>query len=241
MTFRTTGNRYRGSDGNFHSMIFLSLILHVIVIAVLLVSIPTTSKRLTFGAAYSVQLVGAEAVMTSGASSLMSDVLRTRDSSTDAIILKRKIESIYSTPAKTREASKVDVEKALGAIRKKESGKTKTDDSTAAVSGAAKISESDMTAQTNDYIGTVWMKVKENWGMPPSLLPETNITTIIDVRISRSGALEYVGFEKRSGNPYFDESALKAVKKSSPFPPLPFWVRDNRIEIGIRFHSNELR
>ena len=221
-------------------MIFLSLVLHVIVIVVLLVSIPTTSKHLTFGTAYSVQLVGSEAVMTSGASSLMKDVLQTRESSTDAIVLKRKIESIYSAPLKTPESNKVNVEKALGAIREKQAEKTKTV-APAAVSGVAQLSESDIAAQTNDYIGTVWMKVKENWAMPQSLLPEKNITTIIDVRISRSGALEYAGFEKRSGNSYFDESALKAVKKSSPFPPLPFWARNNSIEIGIRFHSNELR
>ena len=77
--------------------------------------------------------------------------------------------------------------------------------------------------------------------MPQSLMPEKDITTIIDVRISRSGALEYVDFEKRSGNRYFDDSALRAVKKSSPFPPLPYWIMDKRIEIGIRFHSAELR
>ena len=53
--------------------------------------------------------------------------------------------------------------------------------------------------------------------------------------------LEYIGFEKRSGNSYFDESALRAVKKSVPFPPLTGWVTSRSIEIGIRFHSSELR
>jgi TonB family protein len=77
--------------------------------------------------------------------------------------------------------------------------------------------------------------------MPQALMPKENIETIIDVKISRSGTLEYVGFEKRSGNRYFDDSALRAVKKSSPFPPLPYWIMDKNIEIGIRFHSEELR
>ena len=77
--------------------------------------------------------------------------------------------------------------------------------------------------------------------MPQALMPKENIETIIDVKISRSGALEHMGFEKRSGNRYFDDSALRAVKKSSPFPPLPYWIMDNSIEIGIRFHSAELR
>ena len=77
--------------------------------------------------------------------------------------------------------------------------------------------------------------------MPQELMPKENIETIINVKILRSGALEYMGFEKRSGNRYFDDSALRAVKKSSPFPPLPSWIMDSSIEIGIRFHSAELR
>jgi TonB family protein len=72
-------------------------------------------------------------------------------------------------------------------------------------------------------------------------LPEKDIITIIYVKISRSGALERADFEKRSGNRYFDDSALRAVKKSNPFPPLPYWITDKSIEIGIRFHSAELR
>jgi TonB family protein len=50
-----------------------------------------------------------------------------------------------------------------------------------------------------------------------------------------------MSFEKRSGNRFFDDSTLRAVKKSSPFPPLPSWIMDSSIEIGIRFHSAELR
>lgn len=77
--------------------------------------------------------------------------------------------------------------------------------------------------------------------MPQSLMPAKDITTIVAVKIARSGALEYAGFEKRSGNSYFDDSALRAVKNHIPFPPLPSWVRDSSIEIGIRFHSAELQ
>jgi TonB family protein len=77
--------------------------------------------------------------------------------------------------------------------------------------------------------------------LPPALMPKENIETIIDVKISRNGVLEYIGFEKNSGNRYFDDSALKAVKKSSPFPPFPSFIIDNYIEIGVRFHSAELR
>jgi TonB family protein len=72
-------------------------------------------------------------------------------------------------------------------------------------------------------------------------LPKDNIETVVLARILRNGAVTDVTFEKRSGNRYFDDSAIRAIKKASPFPPLPAWIRDNSIEIGIRFHSSEFR
>jgi len=47
--------------------------------------------------------------------------------------------------------------------------------------------------------------------------------------------------EKRSGNTYFDNSALRAVTKSNPLPSLPEWFRESSLDVGIRFHSSELR
>jgi len=47
-------------------------------------------------------------------------------------------------------------------------------------------------------------------------------------------------FEKQSGNRYFDESALKAIKKVGKFPPLPESLDKEYIDLGIRFRSSEL-
>ncbi len=239
MTSRMLGKAYRGSTGNFNNMIFLSLAIHLILIAVILVSIPTTSRHLTFGTAYSVQLVSSEAVLPSQDSSSLNDILESKKTS-DSIVIKRKINSIYSAPLKTQKTDKVNIEKAIGSIRQKEKNAPKTREN-ASAAGSTSMSDAEVNAQANEYIEAVWSRVKQNWSIPQSLLPEKNVTTIIDVRIARNGALLYAGFEKRSGNRYFDDSALRAVKKSSPFPALPHWVRDNHIEIGIRFHSSELR
>ena len=239
MTSRTFNNGYRGNYGNFHNMIFLSLVIHLIVITIILISIPTTSRHLTFGTAYSVQLVGSEVVLPAHDSSGLKDILQPKEA-INSIIIKQKITSIVSTPAKKQETNKLNIEKAVSAIRQNQQGKPKTSAAASAAS-PAKMSESEVNAQMKEYIGVVWSRVKNNWTMPQALLPKENIETIIDVKISRSGALEHMGFEKRSGNRYFDDSALRAVKKSSPFPPLPYWIMDKSIEIGIRFHSAELR
>ena len=239
MTPRTFNNGYRGNNGNFHNMIFLSLAIHLIVITVILISIPTASRHLTFGQAYSVQLVGSEVILPAHDSSGLKDILQPNEA-TNSIIIKRKITSIASTPVKNQEMKKLNIEKAVSAIRQNQRNKQKTS-AVASAASPAKMSESEINAQTNHYIGFVWSRVKKNWTMPQALMPKENIETIIDVRISRSGAMEYMSFEKRSGNRYFDDSTLRAVKKSSPFPPLPSWIMDSSIEIGIRFHSAELR
>lgn len=227
----------RGNNGNFHNMILLSLVLHLIVVSVILASVRTSSRHLTFGAPYSVELVGSEAIMPSSGSSILRDVMPSTQA-TDAIIIKHKINTIYSAPVKTGETQKLNIEKAVSAIRQKENARPKSD---AAGAGRASLSDSDVSAQTDEYIASVWSRVKQNWTIPQTLMPDKNIMTVIHVKISRNGNLEYMDFEKRSGNRYFDDSALRAVKKSGPFPPLPYWIRDKSIEIGIRFHASELR
>jgi TonB family protein len=186
-----------------------------------------------------VQLVGSEVILPKHDSSALKDILQSNEA-LNPIIIKRKITSIASATVKNQETNKFNIEKAVSAIRQREHNQSKTNEVVSS-SGPAKISDAEINAQTNEYIAVVWSRVKPNFTMPQSLLPEKNITAIIDIRIARSGALEYANFEKRSGNRFFDDSALRAVKKSSPFPPLPYWIMDKSIEIGIRFHSEELR
>jgi TonB family protein len=77
--------------------------------------------------------------------------------------------------------------------------------------------------------------------MPQGILPKGDMENVVNARILRNGAVVDVIFEKRSGNRYFDDSAVRAVKKASPLPPLPSWIRGESIEIGIRFRASELR
>jgi TonB family protein len=62
----------------------------------------------------------------------------------------------------------------------------------------------------------------------------------VAANILRNGEVANLNFEERSGNKYFDESVIKAIKKAGPFPPLPEWFDGSSLEIGIRFHSSEM-
>jgi len=106
-------------------------------------------------------------------------------------------------------------------------------------SGTAANTE--LNARMYAYYRVIWARIKKQWTMSPGLMPRQNIGAIIHVRILRNGAVEGISYEKRSGNTYFDESALRAVRKASPFPPLPEGMGEEGVEMGIRFHAAELR
>jgi TonB family protein len=242
MKFRTPQNVHINSDNKFHKMIYLSLILHFVVISLVFVSIPSSPRRITFGPVYSVRLVGSDVALGRESSSL-GDYIQDAQTSTSSII-KREVVGIDSAPIKKEDTNKLKIEKAIESIKQKEisqgEGKSTASSGVSASTGAMGAS-GQAAAHRNEYIALIQSRVKRNWTLPAALMPKDNVETIIEVKISRAGALENIGFEKSSGNKYFDDSALNAVKKSVPFPPFPAYISGNHIDMGIRFHSRELR
>jgi TonB family protein len=46
--------------------------------------------------------------------------------------------------------------------------------------------------------------------------------------------------EKGSGNERFDQTALRAVRRASPFPRLPGVLRESKHEVGLRFRAEDI-
>lgn len=243
MTSRMSYKSPFGSTGNPFNMFFVSLLFHLIALAALIITLPSASRQLTFGAPYSVALVGPEVMQSSPETSRQKDI--PQPSPPDrTVTLKRKPTASEKVPlVKKTDKDRADIEKAINAIRRKEmaSVRAAAKQSEAASSSGVITSYGDNQSQINDYYRFLWLKIKSNWTLPAALMPKSDVETIIEVRIARSGALEYIGFEKRSGNSGFDDAALRAVKKSAPFPPLTDWMTNRSIEIGIRFPSAELQ
>jgi TonB family protein len=83
----------------------------------------------------------------------------------------------------------------------------------------------------------IWSKIKKEWAIPGDL-PKggRNLETVIVVVIERSGKIQKSWFEKKSGNSQYDQSAMRAIKKSEPLPAIPREFSDEVFEFGIRFH-----
>ena len=244
MTSRMLHKSSFGSTGSPYNMLFASLFLHLVVIIAIFVTVPGASRQLTFGAPYSVALVGPEVMQSPPKEMAGSKDILQSPASAPPVILKRNTTAAQTASVvKKDDTGKPDIEKALSAIKQKELAKAENNKTSKALAPqtAGAVSSTANQSRQNDYSRFVWSKVKKNWTLPAALMPKENVEAIIEVRIAQSGALEYIGFEKRSGNSYFDESALRAIKKSVPFPPLAGGGSDRSIEIGIRFHSEELR
>lgn len=86
------------------------------------------------------------------------------------------------------------------------------------------------------YYSAIWSRIKQNWSLPESQ-PKgmKNLETIIQVKIGRDGRLKDMRYEKRSGNTTYDQKAWEAIKKSEPFTPIPKEIKEDAVEIGIRF------
>jgi protein TonB len=55
------------------------------------------------------------------------------------------------------------------------------------------------------------------------------------VEIQRDGSIQVPRVEQSSGNPLYDQAALRAIVDASPFPPLPQdWARPS-LRVMFRF------
>lgn len=252
MSDREVSDRDGGSRLN--RMVIISLLIHITVLTLLFFSPSLPSPKLTFGPVYTVSLVNfsGKAVQTRGASAAAKELLKADRRET---VLKKTTEPVKPIPIhsiETRKKKDPDLEKAMEDIRKKASAaddsakrsKAKTvQENTASEKTAGLVSQpgdGEINARMHSYYALIWSRIKGSWTfISPS--PGEVLEAVIDVTILRSGAVSEVNFEKRSGNRYFDESAMKAIRKASPFPPLPMGIGDTSIQVGIRFHSSELK
>ncbi|MDD5170541.1 MAG: TonB family protein [Syntrophales bacterium] len=236
-----------GQDGDIHfrRMLGFSVFIHLIILFLIILSTNLPAPKWTFGPVYSVQLVSLSDQMLSGtaSSSLSREILQPHPSP-PAIILRKPVETTTAVPLKKADDRKkqyAGIEKALEKIKNKiqatPAPPVATNKQTAQMDG--QMGRADASQKFDPYYAEIWSKIRRQWSLPQGILPKGNVETIINAKILRNGAVTDVGFEKRSGNRYFDDSAVRAVKKASPLPPLPAWIRGNSIEIGIRFHSAE--
>jgi len=237
----------KNASGISPGMILLSLFLHLFILSIVFFVSPSlSSPKLTFGPLYSVQLVSLPANLLTQKPEAAAGESLTTALDRQPIVLKKQIDTISALPKK-KEEKKMDrdTEKALDEIRKRLAASAKAPNKAQAktdnLGALSQVGNQEVIDRMQLYYALIWSRIKSQWALPQSILHGETREAIINVQILRNGMIADISFEKRSGNGFFDDSALKAVKKATPLPPLPEWIRDSSIEIGIRFHSSDLK
>jgi len=107
--------------------------------------------------------------------------------------------------------------------------------------GTGGASSGVMSIKFKIYYGLIWQRIRSVWVLPEEALGgKKNLETIIAIRIAKDGQIEDVQFEKKSGNSYLDDSALRAIKKANPLPPLPPGMEGEKFYVGVRFTPSDL-
>jgi len=95
------------------------------------------------------------------------------------------------------------------------------------------------------YRAEIMSRISRNWAVSVQMIGgyETNLSAVLVIKIMRNGYIQPdMWFEKTSGNDYFDECAIKAVKKSNPLPPLPSaYLKPVYGPVGLTFTPSGLK
>lgn len=96
------------------------------------------------------------------------------------------------------------------------------------------ITQELINLESNAYSLKLRENIYSHWIFPND--SKRDLIAIISIKISRAGNLTEKWFEKSSGNPAYDNSAMRAIEKAAPFPPPPDVLFENNfVEAEIRF------
>lgn len=242
------GYRIHRDNTDIVLWLFLSIALHAI-LATAAVFSPSPSKKILYSPVYEVDLVSApvapkvepqplpvpeevkpvekpkpETVRKSGRKVRAAAVPRTKSApvkSDDAISKLR--EKFAAEEAVDRLRKKVQEKEASG-------GRAGVRIAQRAPSRVYQYEE--LNAELKAYFDRIHKAIRESWSLPAGL-SNKGFKTVLSIHVLRDGTIESLWIEQGSGNRYYDESAIRAINKITPLPPLPKGWKDNYIDLGL--------
>jgi TolA protein len=97
-----------------------------------------------------------------------------------------------------------------------------------------------LSPELRDYFRRLEERVRSSWILPGTLARDAaKLEVELRIMIEKDGRVSGERIERGSGNPYFDDSVLRAIRKASPLPVPPEQLRggEDHYEVGFRFHG----
>jgi colicin import membrane protein len=173
------------------------------------------------------------------------------------VIAKRTVETKTPTIKKPKVSSSELIDRAVSKIEKKvkTEEKVKTEKENHVEEAISRLkSEVGTPAGPGPQVGSpvgaipiqmyqmeVEGRIKGNWSYPVALQSEEDLEAIVVVTVKRDGSILKTEMKKRSSDTVFDESVLRAVKRSDPLPPFPEGYKESYDEIEIKFNLKDLQ
>ena len=221
---------------------FISFLIHLSAIMLLLGKTPDSSKKIFYSPVYSVNLV--DMPLAPSAQKKMATFKIQKGSMWEGPNTAGLIN--IKTPGTRSHAMLTIREKSGknkgGAAAKNINNKPRNTSSASqpnSASGTASGGTNQAANATNlrfsRYYQAVWNKIQTAWVLPGYDKKRKGLEAVVIIKISRTGKILNIKFEKKSGDTALDRSVSRAIKKSAPLPPLPTGFRENFLELGIRF------
>jgi colicin import membrane protein len=87
------------------------------------------------------------------------------------------------------------------------------------------------------YQNRMLSSIKDNWAWVGQ---KSNLKVVVHFSIKDSGEITGLKIVQPSGDQSYDESVLRAVKKSSPLPPPPEGSRKDFADVELTFRPKDL-
>jgi len=95
-----------------------------------------------------------------------------------------------------------------------------------------------IVAQT--YGKTAAARIKEFWQLPDTRSWDNSLSANVVITVNKKGEVVSIKFERRSGDPLFDQLVEKTINKAVPMPPFPALMPEETTEVPCNFNVREL-
>ncbi|MCI5132733.1 MAG: TonB C-terminal domain-containing protein [Candidatus Electrothrix sp. EH2] len=90
-------------------------------------------------------------------------------------------------------------------------------------------------AALNQYTISLKGRVSSHWQLPEIVNKNSGLSAVVALTVRRDGTIEDMWIERRSGDSFFDQSVIKALKNSEPFPGFPTLINKPTLEFALNF------
>ncbi|RWX44253.1 TonB C terminal [Candidatus Electrothrix marina] len=90
-------------------------------------------------------------------------------------------------------------------------------------------------AVLNQYAASLNGRISSHWQLPEIVKTQSNLSTIVALTLRRDGSIEDMRIERESGDSFFDQSVIKALRNSAPLPSFPALINQSTLEFVLTF------